>query len=142
MARIVARNASLYVDSNTGASTAVTGRANTIALSWTAEAPEVTSFSETTRTRVPGGLMDWELTADIFYDEAAANMDSLFSGLMGGSGTRIRFGPAGSSEPASPVCYAGSCVLTEYSMNFAVADAGTANVSFAARTGALSRGTF
>jgi hypothetical protein len=140
MARIVARNAALHVEDNTGACTSVSGRANTIALSWTSEAPEVTSFTETTRTRVPGGLMDWELTADIFYDEAAGNVDALFSGLMGGSGTKIFFGPAGST--ATNVKYSGSAVLTEYSMNFAVADAGTANVSFAARTGALTRGTY
>ena len=140
MARIVARNAALGVDDNTGASVSVSGRTNTVALSWTSEAPEVTSFTETTRSRVPGGLLDWEITADIFYDEASTQVDSIFSGLMGGSGTKVYFGPAGSTS--GNVKYSGCAVLTEYSMNFAVADAGTANVAFSARSGSLTRGTY
>ncbi len=140
MARIVARNAVLGVDDNTGTSQNVSGRTNTIALSWTSEAPEVTAFTETTRTRVPGGLLDWEITADIWYDEASAQVDSIFSGLIGGSGTKIHFGPAGSVS--GYVKYSGCAVITEYSMNFAVADAGTANVAFSARTGSLTRGTW
>ncbi len=142
MARIVARNAALYVDDNTGACTSISGHANTIALSYTGEAPEVTSFGETTRTRLTGGLLDWEITADLFYDEAAGKTDAIMSGLLGGSGTRVQFGPAGSATATSPVRYSGCAVLTEYSMNFAVADAGTASVTFAARSGSLTRGTF
>ena len=140
MARIVARNACLGVDDNTGASISVSGRTNTVALSWTSESPEVTAFTETTRSRVPGGLLDWEITADIWYDEASSQVDSIFSGLMGGSGTKVYFGPAGSTSGG--VKYSGSAVLTEYSMNFAVADAGTANVAFSARSGSLTRGTW
>ena len=140
MARIVARNAALGVDDNTGASVSISGRTNTVALSWTSESPEVTAFTETTRSRVPGGLLDWEITADIWYDEASGQTDAIFSGLIGGSGTKVYFGPAGSTSGL--VKYSGSAVITEYSMNFAVADAGTANVAFSARTGSLTRSTW
>lgn len=140
MARIVARNASFYVDDNTGASTAMSGRSNNISLSWTSESPEVTSFSETTRTRVPGGLLDYSLTADLFYDEAASNVDALFSGLLGGSGTRFKFGPSGSG--AGVVQYSGCVVLTQYSFKFGVADSAQVSVAFSARSGSLTRTTF
>jgi hypothetical protein len=137
MGRIVARNASLGIDDNTGACQAITGRANSIALSWTAEAPEVTSFTETTRTRVPGGLLDYELTADLFYDTAANSIDTIFSGLLGGSGTRFMLGPSGSTSTC--VMYSGCVVLTSYDINLGVADAATVSITLVPRSGSLSR---
>lgn len=140
MARIVARNAAFIVDDNTGACISMSGRANTVALSWSAEAPEVTSFTETTRARVPGGLMDYEVTADLFFDAAVNQVDAVFSGLMGGSGTEFWMGPSGSTSGC--VMYSGSVILTRYNMNMTVAGAATVSVTLVPRTGALARGTW
>ncbi len=140
MARIVAKNASLFVDDNTGACRALSGRANSITLTYSAEAPETTSFGEGTRSRLGGGLLDFELTADVFFDAAANSTDLVLSGLVGGSGTRFTFGPAGSTAGCN--MYTGCAVLTEYTMSFGVADAGTATMTLAARTGGLTASTF
>ena len=140
MARIVAKNAALGLDDNTGTCRALSGRANSITLTMSGEAPEVTGFTEVTRQRLAGGLLDWELTADIFFDAAANQTDLVLSGLMGGSGTRFIFGPAGSTSGCN--AYTACAVLTEYGKSFGVADAGTATLSLTARSGSLTATTF
>ena len=140
MARVTAKNASLYVHDNTGASQSVSGRFNNLTLTFSAEAPEVTSFGEGTRARLPNGLMDFELGGDCFYDAAAGNVDAIFFGLIAGSGTFFQFGPTGSTSAS--VKYSGCVALTEYAMAFGVADAGTATVTLVARSGSLTRGTW
>ena len=140
MARITAKNASLVVDDNTAAARSLSGRFNNLTLTYSAEAPEVTSFGEGTRSRLPDGIMDFELSGDCFYDSAANNVDAVFYGLIGGSGTYFTFGPAGSG--GGSVKYSGCVALTEYAMAFGVADAGTATITLTARSGSLTRGTY
>ena len=139
MARVLARNASLGIDSSAGACVALSARASTIALSWTAEAPETTSFGEVNRSRLQDGLQDYELTADMFFDAAAGNVDVTLAAIMGAS-TRFIFGPNGSSSGCN--MYSGCVILTNYSINFGVADAATVSLTLTPRSGSLTRGTF
>jgi hypothetical protein len=139
MARIVARNASLYLEDSAGASRSLSGLANSITLTQSAEAPEVTAFGESTRVRLSDGLKDWEVTADIFYAAGANETDIVLNGIYGGS-SLFQFGPAGSSSGSTK--YSGCGILTEYAMTFGVADAGTGALTFVPRAGSLTRGTW
>lgn len=121
MARIVARNAGVVVDGRN-----VSGRSNNVALSFTVEAPEVTSFNESTRTRVPGGLGDSEMTIDGFYDESASSVDELYSSLLAASGL-WGFFPAGLSASGRGREFTG--IISEYTPTVAVADAATTSVT-------------
>ncbi len=121
MARTVARNAGVALDGQN-----ISARSNTAALSITSEAPEITSFTETTRTRATGGLGDVELTVDGFWDSAASQVDAMFSSYLGGSGW-WGFYPQGTT--ASYVGREFQGILTEYSMNAAVADAMTTSIT-------------
>ncbi len=121
MARIVARNAGVIFNTRD-----ISARSNTAALSLSTEAPEVTCFTETTRTRVPGGLSDVELTVDGFWDSAASQVDEIFSSFLGASGM-TGFYPHGAT--ASKVGYEFSGILTRYNSNAAVAGALTTAVT-------------
>lgn len=121
MAKVAARNASLYVDDSTGASQAVGGLLNNITLTLSAEAPEVTGFGDVYRQRQQDGLKDAELSFDAFYGTGAAESDAILGGILGAS-TRFQFGPAGSGAGARK--YAACAILTKYDMKFALADAG------------------
>jgi len=109
MGKIVARNASIYLDDSSSACQAFSGLTNSVAFSQTAEAPDVTSFGS---------------------DLAA---------ILGGS-TFVRFGPSGST--ATCVMYSASAVLTEYSMDFGVADAATVTYTLVQRSGSMTRGVW
>lgn len=139
MARIIARNASFYLEDSSGASRAMTGLTNSITLSQTAEAPEVTAFGEDTRTRLSGGLKDWELSFDAFFSSGANEVDEVLSGILGGS-TLFKFGPSGSSSGC--IMYTACGVLTEYSMDLGVEDAATVSGTLTARSGSLTRTTW
>ncbi|KKQ44072.1 MAG: hypothetical protein US62_C0034G0010 [Candidatus Woesebacteria bacterium GW2011_GWA1_37_8] len=52
MAKIVGRNASLYVEDSTGACRSISGDLNQVTLSRSAEAPDVTGFGEDMRQRL------------------------------------------------------------------------------------------
>lgn len=121
MARIVARNAGIVFGARD-----ISARSNTAALSLSTEAPEVTCFTETTRTRVPGGLSDAELTVDGFWDSAASQVDEIFSASLGASGM-AGFYPQ--STDASMKGYEFSGILSRYNSNAAVAGAVTTAVT-------------
>ena len=55
MARIVAKNVSLYIDNSSAASTSISGRSNSAAISFSAETPDVSAFGTSWRERVPDG---------------------------------------------------------------------------------------
>ena len=139
MARITAKNASFYLDDSSATCRAMSGRINSVTLGQSAEAPEVTSFGEGTRTRLNDGLKDYELTFDAFYDEASNQVDAILSGLIGGS-TVFQLGPSGSTSTL--VKYSGCVVLTDYTINLGVADAATVSMTLAPRTGSLTRTTW
>ena len=139
MARIIARNASLGIDDSAATCRALSGMSNTVTLTMSAEAPEITSFGETYRTRLQDGIKDWELTADIFFASAANEADAVLAGILGGS-TRFVLGPAGSTTTL--LKYEGLGILTNYEMTFGVADAGQGSLTMVARSGSLTRTTF
>lgn len=119
--RITAKNASVFVGGRT-----ISGRTNSATLGFSAEAPEVTSFGEGTRTRLSGGLKDIEMTVDGFYDESASQMDELFNSLIGGS-AYMGFYPSGSAASAKGREFGGA--VTDYSTPLAVADAAAVSVT-------------
>ncbi len=123
MARIVARNAAVLVGGRD-----ISARSNSAALSVTSEAPEVTTFTESTRSRLPGGLGDVELTVDGFWDSAASQVDETFSTMLGASAW-WGFYPAGTTACNYGREWQG--ILTEYGSNAAVADALTTSITVA-----------
>ncbi len=139
MGKIAARNASIGVDDNTGTCQALSGDVNSVTLTYSAEAPEVTGFGSEVRERMQDGIKDWEFSFDAFYNSDANRADIVLSGILGGS-TRFCFGPAGSSSGAS--MYTACGILTSYEMTFGVEDAGTVTGTFVARSGSLTRAVF
>lgn len=139
MARIIARNASIYLEDSSSASRAFSGFTNTVSLGQSAEAPEVTSFGEGTRARLSDGLKDWELSFDSFLSTGANEADVVLSGIVAGS-TVFKLGPSGSSSGC--ILYTACGILTSYEMELGVEDAGTVSGTVVARTGSLTRTTW
>lgn len=139
MAKIVARNASLGIDDSSAACRAFSASANSVTLTYSAEAPEVTAFGDTLRQRLQDGIKDWELTFDAFFATGADEVDAVLYGIVGGS-THFSFGPNGSA--ASTIRYSASAILTNYEMTFGVADAATVSGTLTARSGSLTRTTW
>jgi len=139
MGKIVARNASIYLDNASSACQSFSGLTNSISFSQTAEAPDVTSFGSDVRERLADGLKDWEMTCGAFFSTGANEVDVVLSSILGGS-TFVRFGPSGSTSTC--VMYSASAVLTEYSMDFSVADAATVTYTLVQRSGSMTRGTW
>jgi len=139
MSKIVARNASIYLDDETSACHSFSGLTHSISFTQTAEAPDVTSFGSDVRERLADGLKDWEMTGGAFFSTGANEVDDVLSAILGGS-TFVRFGPSGSA--ATCVMYSASAVLTEYSMDFGVADAATVTYTLVQRSGSMTRGAW
>jgi len=136
MGKIVARNASIYLDDSNSACQSFSALTNTISFSRTAEAPDVTSFGSNDRERLADGLKDWELSFNGFFDTAANQTDAVLNGILG-EATRVHFGPSGSTSTC--VMYAACAVLTDYSMDFGVADAATVSFTVVGRSGSMTR---
>ena len=139
MARIVGRNASLYLEDSAAASRAMSGLLNTISLSRTAEAPDVTGFGDDNRQRLSSGIKDWELSFGAFFSTGANEVDVVLNGILGGS-TLFKFGPSGSTSTC--VMYTACGVLTEYTADFSVEGAATVSGTIMARSGSLTRTTW
>lgn len=127
MARITARNVSLYVDNAAGACTSIAGRSNTATLTFSSETPEVTAYGATYRERLADGLKDFELSIGGFYDGSAAEIDSILFGILGAS-TRISYGPGGSTTGCTK--YVASAVCNNYTLEGAVEGAVTYSATF------------
>lgn len=121
MARITAQNARIL-----GRGYDLSGRSNSITLTFSAEAPEVTTFGADTRERLPGGIRDLELSVDGFFDSAASQVDAIFSELLTGSGYWAVF-PEGFG--ASKIGRELAGILTEYESEAAVEDATTTAIT-------------
>jgi len=139
MGKTVARNASIYLEDSSGASQSFSGLTNSIQFTQTAEAPDVTSFGSDVVERLSNGLKDWEITGGAFFSTGANEVDAVLSGILGGS-TLVKFGPTGSSSGC--IMYSASAVLTEYSMDFSVAEAATVTYTVVQRSGSMTRGTW
>ena len=136
MTKMIARNASLIVWDSTGTCRSISGYVNNATLSSTAETPDVTSFGDTDRAYLTGGLKDWTLDFDGFYTTGASLIDETLNGIYAGS-TYFKFYPAGSTS-ASPV-YTACAILSKYDLKFAVAEAAGISATLKNRSGSLTR---
>lgn len=139
MSRIAARNASIYIWDASGASRSISGWLNTVSLSRTAEAPDITGFGEDNRQRMHNGIKDWELTFNAFFGTGANEIDEVMSGILAGS-TMFALGPSGSS--ASMIKYSACAILTEYTCDFTVEGAATVTGTLVNRSGSVTRATW
>ena len=136
MAKLHAKNGSLYLYDSSNACQSLSGRINTITLSQTGEQPEVTAFGDVSVQRLWDGITDWELSFDAFFDNAANQVDSVLSGIVSGS-TFMKFGPAGSA--ATCTMYSSCAILTNYEINLDVADAAKVSGTLVNRSGSITR---
>ena len=139
MAKIVGRNASLYLEDSAGASKSVSGDLNQVTLSRSAEAPDVTGFGEDMRQRLSNSIKDWEISFNAFFNTSASTIDEILHGILGGS-TMFKFGPSGSTSTC--IMYSACGLLSEYSADFTVEGAATISGTLVARTGSVTRGTW
>jgi len=139
MSKIVARNAALGIHDSTTACRSFTGSANSVTITYSAEAPETTAFGDDLRQRLQDGIKDWELTFDAFFGTGASEVDETLYGILGAS-THVSFGPSGSATGA--IWYSACAVLTNYEMTFGIADAATVSGTLVARSGSLTRSTW
>jgi len=132
-------NVSLYILDSTGASQSITGWGNSISLSWEAETPEVTTFGNINRERLPDGIQDWELSFDGFWGGDSGEIDEILGGILGGS-TMIFLGPGGSDSGKTQ--YSACAILQSYEIGVELEEAVTFSATFVARSGSLTRGTW
>jgi len=135
MAKIPAKDASIYVWDTSSASKTITGDSNTATLSISVETPEVTAFGDGTRQRLPSGLLDWELSVNGFYSTGTDSIAEVLRPLVGAC-TVVNFGPSGSSSGC--ILYTGCCICSEASFEFPVEGAATYSATFVARSGSLT----
>jgi len=150
MGKITSRNAYLSASfynttETTAASLDLSGDLNTITISQTREAPEVTVFGQTNRGRLTDGIETWEVSFDGYYTggsltaDTAAIDQALFD--MVSASNMIRIGPSGCA--AGLVKYSGCGVLTSYEISFGgVGEPITVTGTIMARSGSLTKGTF
>jgi len=139
MARITARNCAIGVTDSAGACQSISGRGNSVSMSITAEAPEVTAFQDLWRTRLPDGLRDWEMSVNGVWDGAAEQVDSILFGILG-SCTLVHFGPGGSTSGCTK--YSACAVCTNYTVDGAVEGAVTYSATFSGRSGSMTNTTW
>ena len=138
MAKIVARNASLYLYDASGVCRSVSGLTSSITLSLSSEATEVTGFGNSARERVVDGIKDWEMSMDGFYSQTACETGCLLNLLFAAGGaTLFKLGPAGSTS-TSPM-YSASGTLTTYDINEVAEDAAKISFTLVGRSGSLTR---
>lgn len=121
MARIVARNATILMDG-----VDLTGRSNSVRITFSTEAPEVTAFRESFRTRLSAGLQDAEMTVDGFYDTGADGLDAQLSNYRGASAV-FAFFPRAPEPGQRGKAFGG--ILTSYEINAATAEAVATTIS-------------
>lgn len=138
MAKIAARNGSLYLDDASGACQSLTCYVNSITLSFSAESTDLTSFCSDNRERAADGMRDWELSMDGFWASGATETDGLLSAIRTAGGSTIfHFMPSGSTS-GSPT-YTACGVLTSYECNFTAEDSAQISFTVTARSGSLTR---
>ena len=139
MTKMVARNASLYIQDSTGASISVSGDLNQISLVTSIEMPDITPYTDISRVRLPGGVRDWEITFNGFYNAGAGGIENILWGITG-SPTMFKFGPAGSLS--GQIMFTACAILSQYAADSTVGGAVTISGTLVARTGSLTRTTW
>jgi len=99
---------------------------NTVSLSMTAEAPDVTSFGDDDRTRLADTLRDIELSINGFWDSSASNVDETFNSALAAS-TLTGFYPESASSGYSGREFRG--IMTDYNIESSVPDATTVSAT-------------
>jgi hypothetical protein len=141
MAKLHGRNASIYLDlANTSTSTAFTCDSNSMSLSWTREAPEVTTFCDNVVTRLADGVSDWELSVDGYINAPNGTASNAWDLMIGDGATRVIFGLGGSATgcPMFTAC----AVMTEFSSENSVDGATTYSMSLTGRSGSMTASTW
>lgn len=137
MGKITASNVSLFIEDAAGASRSIAGQGNSITLSFSNDQPEVTTFGSLYRERLPGGLRDFELSFEGFYDNASGGIGQIFFELFNAGGaTLIQLGPSGSSASAQK--FVASAVMTGFEIPFSLEDAVGISATFTARAGSMT----
>jgi len=126
MAKIVARNARVLLGGRD-----YSGQANSTTLTFSAEAPEVTTFADNTRARLASGIQDVELTLDGFFGTGASEVDADMNNMLAAS-VLAGFYPNGYA--ASRQGYELVGIVTNYEQTYAAADA----AAISATVGGLS----
>lgn len=139
MAKIHARNASIYVDTTAGASTSISGDLNSVTLDMQADAPDVTGFGDNTRQRLSNGLQEWSISVAGFWSTGATAAACILFPLLAGS-TYLQVGMSGSSSTCPKWC--GSAVMTSFGIEGGVEDAFTMSAEFQSRSGSLTASAF
>lgn len=139
MAKQHARNVSIYVDTAAGASTSITGDLNSITLDMSAEAPEVTSFGDNTVQRLSGGITDFSISLDGYWNQGGTATACILEALLAGS-TYVQLGVTGSSSGCPKKC---ACVvLTTYNISWGLNDAIQITAEFQSRSGSITASVF
>lgn len=123
MSKIVGRKAEIFA-----AGRDIGGRSNSATLNLTTDAIDATCLGATHRERMSDGLKDAELSLAGFYDEAASQVDALYSSLVGGS-TWWHFYPGGATSSCPGYQFSGQ--LSEYGIEPAVEGALTTTATVA-----------
>ena len=140
MGKIVGYNGTFGVDDSAATCRALSGDGNSVTMSWTADAPEVTAFGDSTRQRLPDGLKDVSFDYSAFFSTTATTgVDAVLSGILGGS-SRVVWGPNGSAS--GEILYSACVVCTDYGIDHPVDGVVTVTATFANRSGSLTRGTW
>ncbi len=141
MARITARDVSLYVGDSTGACRCISGRTNTATMTISSEAPEVTCYGASYRERLAGGLKDFELSIGGFYDGAISTACGAIDGILFpllGVLTNIKYGPGGSTTAC--ILYTGCVICNNYTVEGAVEGVVGYTATFQSAGSALTSG--
>ncbi len=137
MAKSTARNTVIHILDSTSASRNISGRSNSVTMSFTADSVDVTGFGAIYRQYIADGIKEWNMSVNGVWDGAASNLDEIMNGVLGAC-TSMCYCPSGSSTGA--IQYSGCAVVTEYSVEGVVSGAVTWSGTFQSASD-LNRGT-
>jgi len=134
MSKIVGRNARVLLGARD-----YSGQANSATLTFSAEAPEVTTFADGTRARLSSGIRDVELALDAFFGTGASEVDADMTNMLAAS-VMTGFYPNGYS--ASRQGYELAGIVTNYEQTYAAADAAAVSVTVGGLAGSGNFGLY
>jgi hypothetical protein len=101
------------------------GAATSVAISYSAEAADITAFGDTTRNNI-GGLLDWSMAFEFNADESVTGEMFDMVGTVVGVEVRAKSTAISAANPA----YKGQALVTEYSpIDGSVGDKHTVSMS-------------
>lgn len=121
MAKITARDARVIIEGHD-----VSGDSNSVTLTRNAEAPEVTCFQDSVRTRLAGGVRDIEMTVDGFVNTSASGTDQLYKEYVNQE-VRALFLPE--NWTYRKIGHAFTGIISNYESSYSVEDAATTSIT-------------